>query len=102
MGCPRAAHGLSQLRGAARRMKYSSLSQKSPEYLETEWRELADLYAGGYQILKNARTYLPKMIGESLPRYRERLKIAAYMSYLGQIVDFLVANLFSQEIKLGP
>jgi hypothetical protein len=83
-------------------MNYRILSQKSPEYLGTEWQELADLYCGGYQILKNARAYLPKMIGESSPRYEERLKVAAYMSYLGQIVDFLVANLFSQEIKVAP
>jgi hypothetical protein len=83
-------------------MRYAILAQKNPEYLETEWRELSDLYCGGYQILKNARMYLPRMIGESLPRYEERLKVAAYMSYLGQIVDFLVANLFSHEITLAP
>lgn len=83
-------------------MKYATLTQKHPDYLETEWGELSDLYAGGYQILRNANQYLPQMIGESLPRYHERLKVAAYISYLGQIVDHIVANLFSQEIKVAP
>lgn len=83
-------------------MKYSILAQKHPTYAGREWEEMDDLYAGGYQILRNAARYLPQMIGETNARYEERVRIAAYISYLGQVVDFFVANLFSQELRVTP
>ena len=83
-------------------MKYEILTQKHPSYLEEEWGELDDLYCGGYQILRNARRYLPRMIGETPARYEERVRIAAYIAYLGQVVDFFVADLFSQELRVTP
>ncbi len=82
-------------------MKYSILAQKSPDYLADEWAELDDLYCGRYKSLKSADKYLPKMIGETPGRDHERLKVPAHMSYLGQIVAFLAANLFSQKIKVA-
>jgi len=83
-------------------MQYGILAQKNPSYLADEWSELDDFYEGGYQILRNAGKYLPIMIGETPGRYQERVRLAAYISYLGQVVDFFVANLFSQELRVTP
>jgi hypothetical protein len=83
-------------------MLFGILKQRNEAYLGDTWRELGDLYTGGYQILASAKRYLPQMVGEGDERYAERVKVAAYLCYLGQIVDFFVANLFSHELKVAP
>src|SRR6516162_8544660 len=83
-------------------MLFGILKQRNEAHLGDTWRELGDLYTGGYQILASARRYLPQMVGEGDERYAERVKVAAYLCYLGQIVDFFVANLFSHELKVAP
>jgi hypothetical protein len=83
-------------------MRYDVLHQYNPAYQADTWEELYLLYAGGYELLSEAQRFLPQMIGETTARYSERLKVASYMCYLGQIVDFFVANLFSHEIQLAP
>jgi hypothetical protein len=83
-------------------VRYGILTQRNPAYLGEVWAELGDLYEGGYTILRNADRYMPRMIGETQDRYRERLKVAAYLCYFGQIVDYFAADLFSQEIAVTP
>jgi hypothetical protein len=58
------------------------------------------LYVGGYALVEKASRYMPKFVGESRERYRERLSAASYIAYMGQIADYFVANLFSQELTL--
>ena len=81
-------------------MRYGTLRQRNPAYTPERWEELGDLYVGGYPLVEKASRYMPKFVGESRERYRERLSAASYLSYMGQIADYFVANLFSQELTL--
>src|SRR5271165_5594007 len=81
-------------------MKYGLLRQRNPAYAQERWEELGDLYVGGYALVDKASRYMPKFVGESRERYRERLSAASYLAYMGQIADYFVANLFSQELTL--
>jgi hypothetical protein len=83
-------------------MKYKTLAQRNPDYDADVWQELGDLYEGGYAIQRHASHYMPKMIGEMPDRYQERLRVAGYVCYFGQIVDYFAADLFSQEITVTP
>ena len=83
-------------------MRYDLLSQRHPDYRGAMWEELTDLYEGGYRIAKNAKTYLPQLVGERPERWEERRRSTGYLGYLGQIVDFFAAQLFSQEIAVTP
>jgi len=83
---------------------YKILCQKHDEWTASEsiWREVDDLYAGGYAIRRAASHYLKPMVGENQDRYQERLREASYIGYLGQIVDFFGANLFGSELVVTP
>ncbi len=81
-------------------MRYGTLRQRNPAYTGERWEELADLYVGGYPLVEKASRYMPKFVGESRERYRERLSAASYLAYMGQIADYFVASLFSQELTL--
>jgi hypothetical protein len=45
---------------------------------------------------------MPRIVGESRERYRERLSAASYLGYMGQVADYFVANLFAQELTVTP
>lgn len=81
---------------------YDILDRKHECYDESVYKELDDLYTGGYQILKNARRYLPQMVGENSDRYKERLAHASYIPYFCEIVDYFVSNLFNQDLTVTP
>jgi hypothetical protein len=83
-------------------MKYGLLRQRNPAYTARRWEELHDLYVGGYPLLDKAGRYLPRFVGENAERYAERLGAASYLNHIGQIVDYFVANLFSQELVVTP
>lgn len=89
-------------------MKYGQLSAKKPRttcdrgYDERVWRELDDLYCGGYQILENAGKYIEKAVGESTERFNERKKLASYIGYLAPIVNVYASALFGQPIAVQP
>ncbi len=83
-------------------MKYAILKRQHEACDLKLMQELSDLYAGGYQIRRRAREYLPKMRAETFDQYEERLREASYLGYLGQIIDFFAANLFSQELSIKP
>src|ERR1700690_2367189 len=83
-------------------IKYSTLEKKNVLYKEREFQELSDLYTGGYEILRRARNYLPKVVGEHPKRYEERIAHASYIPYFGEIVDFFVSNLFNQDLTVTP
>ena len=83
-------------------MRYDVLSQRSPDYRGAMWDELSDLYEGGYRVAANAKQYLPQLVGETPERWDERRRSTGYLGYLGQIVDFFAAQLFSQEIAVTP
>jgi len=83
-------------------LSYGILRQKSPDYRESEWELLDDLYFGGFRMRKNAERHIPRIVGETEPRYRDRIKSTSYLNYFGQIVDYFVAALFSQDFTLTP
>lgn len=82
-------------------MQYGILSQRSEAYLADIWSELDDLYAGGYAMQAHAAKYLPILAGENPMRYEDRKKCAAYIGYLGQIIDYFTSSLFSQELNVA-
>jgi hypothetical protein len=43
---------------------------------------------------------LPKQIGETLERYRERIRNASYIPHFGHIVDSYVGNLFAADLRV--
>jgi hypothetical protein len=79
-------------------MQYGLLRQRNPAYVPRRWEELSDLYVGGYPLLDKASKYMPRFVGENAQRYAERLAASSYVNHFGQITDFFVANLFSQEL----
>lgn len=81
-------------------MLYGDLKQRNPTYSAARWRELDDLYAGGYQILDRIGDYLPRLAREHEEQWRDRKDSVAYISYLGQIVDYFASQLFSQELTM--
>lgn len=83
-------------------MKYKILDRVHSEYRPEQYRELCDLYEGGWTILRHAAKYLPRVIGESDKRYGQRLQDASYIPYFGEIVDYFVSNLFAQDLTVTP
>lgn len=81
---------------------YKALNRKHPDYDVRQFKELKDLYTGGFSILKNARHYLPKLLGEPQQRYKQRIEQASYIPYFGEIIDFFVSNLFNQDLTVTP
>ena len=76
------------------------LRQTHPEYQVRLWTELQDFYVGGYQLLGKSRNYSGPQAGENQDRYGDRCGAIGYINYLGEIVDYYVAALFSQELEL--
>lgn len=66
------------------------------------WRQLDDLYRGGFQILERAKDYLPQAVGERSERHAERLGLASYFGYFGAIVNVYVAALFGRPPTVTP
>lgn len=76
------------------------LRQTHPDYQVRLWTELTDFYVGGYQLLAKAGNYAGPQAGENQARYGDRCGAIGYINYLGEIIDYYVAALFSQELEL--
>jgi len=76
------------------------LRQTHPEYMVRLWTELQDFYLGGYQLLGKSKGYASPQAGENSDRYVDRCGAIGYINYLGEIIDYYVAALFSQELEL--
>lgn len=83
-------------------MKYGLLKQTHPDYHGRAWSELDDFFAGGYRMEERAGAYLPKLVGESHERYKERLQTASYIGYVGRILNRFVANVFARNLVVTP
>ena len=81
-------------------LSYGTLTQQHPSYSERLFREIDDLYTGGYQIMRRAADYLPKLVNEQGPRYEERCSCASYGPYFGTIVDQFASDLFGQQLSV--
>lgn len=93
-------------------MKVSALDQTGPEYRGEYWEELEALYRGGERLLRaygvaaDGRTngvltrVLPKHASETNVVYAKRLNRAVYLNYAGEILDYFVAKLQEDPIRL--
>ena len=82
-------------------MKYGLLRQKSPDYAGEYWALLTALYKGGRAAQDVAAQVIPKLPGERDDKYAARIRSAAYMPYLGQIIDYFVSGLFGQDLSVS-
>ncbi len=81
-------------------LAYKLLKTTHPTYDPVLYEELSLMYVGGYKLLANAKKFIGQMIGESTPRYNERLKCASYIPYLSEVIDNFSSALFSQELTI--
>lgn len=84
-------------------LTYGQLKRQHPEYDAEEWRNHAALYAGGRRLLKDPEAMaalFPRHVGEEPEVYNERKKRAFVIPYAGQIVDIIVAAVFSDDFTV--
>ncbi len=74
------------------------LNTEHPTYDAETWRDYWALYEGGKGFRDRASRMLPRNGQEPEAVYHERLKVAHYRSYLGPIVDYFVAFLFTAQM----
>lgn len=84
---------------------YRHLLATSPEYDADCWARCDALYAGGPRLLRNPavlKQLFHKHNAETPESYKERLERAYYIPYAGQVIDFIVAALFGEQLKIEP
>lgn len=64
------------------------------------WAELSDLHKGGYTIQEHAGKYIKPSVNELPERYQERLRLAAYINYLGGLVNGYTAAIHQRPISV--
>lgn len=83
-------------------MLISRLQDKSPDYDGELWRDYWALYEGGRGFRKRVRNFLPMNPLEPAEVYAQRTREACYRSYLGTIVDYFGALLFTTDLTYTP
>jgi hypothetical protein len=83
-------------------MLIRTLNQKHPEYDGELWLDYEALYKSGNQFSKRIRRFLIQNPQEPDETYLNRQKEASFRSYLGTIVDYFSALLFSVQIIYKP
>ena len=86
--------------GPSHSLKYGELSARSDDYDPPTWEKCDLFYRGGFALEKRVADYMPKLVGEHPKRYAERIKSAAYLNYVGQIVDYFTSALFADELTV--
>lgn len=79
---------------------YDTLNQTHPSYSLQDIQKKRLLYCGGDDIIRNAKLFIPQMIGERQKPYMERLQCASYVNYMATIIDYFASNLFSKELAV--
>lgn len=74
---------------------YGALKRKHPEYDAELWRKLELLGKGGFEILKNAKDFLPKLPNESDTFFKYRCENASYINHMGPVIGYLAGALFA-------
>ena len=83
-------------------MLYKLLATRNEEHDLALIEKIRLLYEGGYAVNKKASKLLVKAPNESQEYYEYRCKQAAYLPYLGQLIDYLVGALFQSELAIVP
>jgi hypothetical protein len=84
-------------------LTYAQLTRTHPEYDADGWRCSDALYAGGKKLLGDKAVMdkiFPQHVGEEPMVYQERRKRAFSIPYVGQIVDGIVAAVFSDTFTV--
>lgn len=81
-------------------MRLETLNATHATYDADTWDRYASLYKGGRAFRERIKDFLPKNPAEPAATYNLRLTEAAYRSYVGPIVDFFAAQLFSAPLEV--
>jgi hypothetical protein len=90
--------------GAGPAVRYGLISQRNPEYRTSTWRRCRAFYKGGSALLEDMPLLcevFPKHLVERGDVYNERCRRAFYLNYAGPIIDWYVAGLASDPVRLG-
>lgn len=104
---PEDRQGVGTLRqpyGKGPSVKYGLISQRNPEYRGSTWQRCRAFYKGGAALLEDAKLLqevFPKHLVERSDVYLERCKRAFYLNYAGPIIDWYVAGLASDPVRVG-
>jgi hypothetical protein len=77
------------------------IAQRHPAYSPGVWRELDDLYEGGYAI-RGKQQYLPRLVAEHDRDYESRLGAAGYINFLGETIGHFSGRLFENAVLVIP
>lgn len=86
-------------------LSYGRLKATSKEYDLAYWQDLRALYEGGKTLLRNPEVFkrlFPVHANETPEVYAERCRRAFYVNHLATIIDFIVAGLSGDPIRLLP
>jgi hypothetical protein len=81
-------------------LSFKKLAQQNPENNPETWKRIRLLYKGGYELRRCARLFIEKAPNETQQTYEYRLRRVSYINYFGQVVDYLVAALFEEELSV--
>jgi hypothetical protein len=86
-------------------LSYGRLKATSEEYDLAYWQELRALYEGGKTLLRHPEVFrrlFPRHANETDLVYEERCRRAYYVADFATIIDFIVAGLSGDPIRLLP
>lgn len=81
-------------------LRLEALDTKNPSYDLEHWLDLYALYRGGKIFRDRIHRFLPKNPVEKFDLYEQRKSESSYRSYLGPVIDFYSAWLFSGDFKV--
>lgn len=81
-------------------MPWQVLNQRHNEYDAEAINKLNLLRKGGYEIIENAKIFMPKWKAESPPAYADRLSFATYENNFGEIINDYGSTLFSKPLAV--
>jgi hypothetical protein len=83
-------------------MLYKLLNQQHPDIDRAEQTRLELLYAGGIDIIKNAKRFIKRGFAETDTTYQCRIECASYINYFGHLLDDYTSRLFEKDFTVSP
>lgn len=81
-------------------MRISELNSVHDSYDADTWRDYDALYEGGQKFRRRVTRFLKRNPLEPAQVYSDRCDVAHYRSYLGPVVDYFAAFLFTSQIAI--
>lgn len=79
-------------------MLIKTLSRRGPEHDPDVIEDYRSLYEGGQRFRKRAKRFITQNPSEPTKLYEQRVREAHYRSYIGTVVDYFTALLFSTPL----